>query len=387
MHTTNYPFLFCCLLLSLSGSWACKKDGRSLPCGDAAYQDVGTIPLSTEALALIPYVGNEQLRFRQTVTGRTITFIPRQTALLAQPQFNVIEFPYTCNGDRAVMEYQGETARLSYLSSEGHVLNYFLNTGAVQAQENTNPVLLDILTIELHQPKYDLGGRLVDVVSCASYFLAHDRAQQYATATIIEAHDLLMPMETIDNYIVGDKAFDQVMAFNCGDYEEVILGEDFSLLGFIEAGGTSWTFEEAEPYQIVKAPNFSLEDIAGEPFELYDQDAAVYIIYFWASWSIPSMTQIKESLTPVWETYPNSNLQIIAISIDDHRAAWEEAIAEVNAPWSNVSDLQGNLSPILKDYQVSGLPSLFVLDEEWGIIARDIYGESLAQFLESLLTP
>ena len=387
MHTTNSPLLLLYLLLMLFGFWACKKDGSSLPCGDAAYNDAGTIPLSSEALASVPYIGNEKLHFRQTVTGRVITFIPRQTALFTQPQFNGIEFPYTCNGDRAVMEYQGETARLSYLSNEGHVLNYFLNTGAVQVQDNSNPILVDILTIELHQPKYDFAGQLIEVVSCASYFLAQARAQQYDNTLIIDAHDLLMPVETIDRFTLGNKVFNEVFARECMDYKEVIFGEDLSLLGFVEQSGVAWVFEEAEPYQIAKAPNFLLDDLEGQPIQLYDQDAEVYILYFWASWSIPSINQIKESLTPIWEDYQNRNLQIIAISIDDNKTAWEQAIGEVNAPWVHVSDLQGNLSPILKDYQVSGLPSLLVLDQEWGILARDLYGDPLRQFLESLLMP
>ena len=53
-------------------------------------------------------------------------------------------------------------------------------------------------------------------------------------------------------------------------------------------------------------------------------------------------------------------------------------------PWISVSDLRGQASPAVGLYNISKLPTNFLIDRGGNIVARDIYGKSLESKIEEL---
>ena len=53
-------------------------------------------------------------------------------------------------------------------------------------------------------------------------------------------------------------------------------------------------------------------------------------------------------------------------------------------PWISVSDLRGRQSTALGTYNVTKLPTNFLIDKEGTIVARDLRGEELKRRLEQL---
>ena len=57
---------------------------------------------------------------------------------------------------------------------------------------------------------------------------------------------------------------------------------------------------------------------------------------------------------------------------------------EQQLPWISVSDLRGEASPAVGTYNVTKLPTSFLINKEGSIVARDIRGAELERKLQEL---
>ena len=115
------------------------------------------------------------------------------------------------------------------------------------------------------------------------------------------------------------------------------------------------------------------------------------------------MSSIKSDYTLIvfWSTYCNhcmqslpllkriydagrGNFEVLAVSFDTDRAAWQKFIQDNNLGWLNYSDLLGWESKIAHDYDVQGTPTYFLLDKNKKIIAKPIELTDLASELQRL---
>ena len=78
-------------------------------------------------------------------------------------------------------------------------------------------------------------------------------------------------------------------------------------------------------------------------------------------------------------------MEIIGVSLDTNKAAWEKAIEKDGLTWINVSSLKGWKCDLISLYNITGVPALFVLNENNQIIATGLRGEQLREFLEERL--
>jgi thiol-disulfide isomerase/thioredoxin len=108
-------------------------------------------------------------------------------------------------------------------------------------------------------------------------------------------------------------------------------------------------------------------------------------IDFWASWCIPCRAQGRE-LIPIYETYKSEGLSVIGISLDTSPVAWKKAIATDKYTWTNVSDLKGFESELVKKYGITAIPRNFLIDAKGNIVAKDLHGKDLKSKLEELFT-
>ncbi|WP_053991210.1 TlpA disulfide reductase family protein [Mangrovimonas sp. TPBH4] len=108
------------------------------------------------------------------------------------------------------------------------------------------------------------------------------------------------------------------------------------------------------------------------------------IIDLWASWCAPCRKENREVLAPLWNTYHDDGLQIVAYALESHAASWKAA-AELDGAdrWLQVSDLQGDNADFLKHIRVQTIPANFILDENGVVIAKNLHGEDLVEFVKS----
>lgn len=133
-----------------------------------------------------------------------------------------------------------------------------------------------------------------------------------------------------------------------------------------------------------KAPDFTLSDQQGNMITMSSVKGKIKIIDFWASWCGPCRLN-NPTLRKLYEEYHSKGLEIIGVSLDTNKAAWEKAIEKDGLSWVNVSSLKGWKCEVVPLYSVKGIPALFILDENDNIIATGLKGEQLVTFIQERL--
>ena len=132
------------------------------------------------------------------------------------------------------------------------------------------------------------------------------------------------------------------------------------------------------------APDFTLPDLNGNPVTMSSVKAKIKIIDFWASWCGPCRLN-NPALKKIYDEFHSKGLEIIGVSLDNRKIGWEKAIEKDGLNWINVSSLKGWDCEVVRLYNVSGVPSLFILNENNRIIATGLRDEELRAFLEERL--
>ena len=133
-----------------------------------------------------------------------------------------------------------------------------------------------------------------------------------------------------------------------------------------------------------KAPDFTLNDANGNAVTMSGIKGKIKIIDFWASWCGPCRLN-NPALRKLYDEFHEKGLEIIGVSLDTDKAAWEKAVEKDGLSWVNVSSLKGWDCEIVRLYNVTGVPALFILDEYNNIVATGLRGEHLRVFLEENL--
>ena len=145
--------------------------------------------------------------------------------------------------------------------------------------------------------------------------------------------------------------------------------------------------EEAKQYALegCLAPDFTLNDINGNPLALSSLRGKWVIIDFWGSWCgwcIKGMPKMKE----YYSKYAGK-LEILGVDCSDEVEAWKNAVAKHELPWLHVyNDVKDkDLNPVAL-YSVQGFPTKVVVNPE-GIVAKIIVGEDPAfyDYLDEIL--
>lgn len=124
------------------------------------------------------------------------------------------------------------------------------------------------------------------------------------------------------------------------------------------------------------APPFTLLTPSSRTLALEQARGAVTIINFWATWCEPCQRELRE-LQALYEIYPN-DLRILAVNVGESAQAVHDWPAQLGLTFDILLDTRGEVTTL---YQVRGLPTTLVLDEDH-VIRRVHYGPVR---LESLL--
>ena len=131
------------------------------------------------------------------------------------------------------------------------------------------------------------------------------------------------------------------------------------------------------------APNFSAPLADGGVLSLHETKAKVKVVDFWASWCGPCLREVP-NVKAIYEKYHDKGFEIFGVSLDETAGPWKAAIKKNDMNWHHVSSLKGWECPVAKQYNVTGIPRMYIIDPEGKIIAQDLRGEELANFVAGL---
>jgi thiol-disulfide isomerase/thioredoxin len=117
-------------------------------------------------------------------------------------------------------------------------------------------------------------------------------------------------------------------------------------------------------------------------FDLSKMESKVIILDFWASWCGPCVKSVKTTLKPLYEEYSRADFEVIGISNDRKRAAWEKAIKNWELPWPNIWD---NDQSMVRSYGVPAIPTYFIVDNTGKVLASNVFSSELKKTVKQLL--
>ncbi len=129
--------------------------------------------------------------------------------------------------------------------------------------------------------------------------------------------------------------------------------------------------------------DFEMIDQNGNAKKLSDLKGKTIFLDFWASWCAPCRKE-NPNLVNTYKKYKQKGFEIFAVSLDENKEKWLEAIEKDNLNWYHVNDLKGQGNKAKMIYGVEGIPDSFLINKNGIIIARDLRGLELNKALEDV---
>ena len=129
--------------------------------------------------------------------------------------------------------------------------------------------------------------------------------------------------------------------------------------------------------QNLEGKSVSLSDFAGK--------GKYVLVDFWASWCAPCRKSMP-ALKNVYDKYKDRGFDVVGISLDTSRDAWQKAAKDLELPWHHMSDLKGGPDSVASAiYHVNAIPYTMLLSPDGTVMATNLSADSLDKTLAKVL--
>jgi thiol-disulfide isomerase/thioredoxin len=132
-------------------------------------------------------------------------------------------------------------------------------------------------------------------------------------------------------------------------------------------------------YDIGAAPDFTLQDVDGESFELKSTRGHWVFLHFWASWCGPckeEMPTIQKLADVLTDKSATENFQIVMINTAEDEDNIFEFLGTIDVELNSLMDVDGLVTEVWKP---RGLPTTFLIDPEGKVKYQAIGGREWNQ--------
>ncbi len=199
-------------------------------------------------------------------------------------------------------------------------------------------------------------------------------------------------LKTHNNSVVGilaalDILYSAGSSYTKEEIHRVLNTVDSSLHG--EPSYKELTELAENMYPVAKGEKYmdiELTDETGKTVHLSDyvKPGQYNMLEFWASWCGPCRGEIPH-LRHVHKIYPNTEFNLVSISIDEREKDWKKALKQENMIWTQLNDRKGMNGPVVTKYKVYGVPYSLILDGEGRVVAGGVRGAELDDVLIELI--
>jgi thiol-disulfide isomerase/thioredoxin len=130
------------------------------------------------------------------------------------------------------------------------------------------------------------------------------------------------------------------------------------------------------------APNVESENLEGKKVQLKDYQGKVVVLDIWATWCGPCKAMIPHEREMVAKL-KDKPFALISISVDDKKDTVTDFLKDTKMPWEHWWN--GPTGGIVKDWNVSFFPTIYVLDAKGVIRYKHIRGQDLEEAVNKLV--
>lgn len=130
------------------------------------------------------------------------------------------------------------------------------------------------------------------------------------------------------------------------------------------------------------APDFTLNDLNGQPLSLSSLQGKVVVLDFWGAWCYWCMKGVPD-MKKYYDKY-SDRMEILGVDCNDPEDKWKQTVKEQEMNWKHVYNPKGNRD-VLQKYSVSGFPTKVIISAD-GKILKTVVGEDPAfyEYLDQL---
>ena len=130
--------------------------------------------------------------------------------------------------------------------------------------------------------------------------------------------------------------------------------------------------------------DFSLPDLKGDSIRLSSMKGKVFLLDFWASWCVPCRFNNK-NLVKLYSKYKDKGFEILGVSLDDNKKAWQRAVNKDKLTWRQINDSKGWDAMSAAKWQVDAIPASFLVDKDGNVVAINAEKQELEDKVRQLL--
>ena len=127
----------------------------------------------------------------------------------------------------------------------------------------------------------------------------------------------------------------------------------------------------------------------GDDFDWDSYRGKVVLVDFWATWCGPCVAELP-NIQATYNKYRKKGFDVVAVSLDNDRRALERFVRERSFPWVQIVDnaprsKDGGQLPLSNRYNISSIPTAFLVDRDGKVVSTSAHGEELHRLLKQLL--
>lgn len=124
--------------------------------------------------------------------------------------------------------------------------------------------------------------------------------------------------------------------------------------------------------------------IDGKDLSLASLKGKVVLVDFWATWCPPCRAEVGP-LVKVYNEYKSKGFEIVGISFDNDRKAFDDYVKENGMPWIHYFDGKGWENEVGPAYGIQSIPAMYLLDKEGKVVSTELRDGKLEEELKKLL--